>query len=165
MPGPPPSRQSMEPRFERHSKKWDLKCWPKLDVDKPTSFQPWFMRARRIDGNADIERLMLNLEKAMAPILTDEQEFAAFRAAGLPGHWSPSQVSRAISDAITLTGEASVPAASAMIGENLGFEPYRHIFQKFRSVGPDQGQRILDEYLHPKRCRAPCWPWPRPSAS
>ena len=155
MPGPPPSRQSMEPHFECHSKKWDLKFWPKLDVDKPTSFQPWFMRARRwiIDGNPDVERLMLHLEKTTIPILTDEQEFIAFRAAGLPGHWSPSQVSRAISDAITFTGEASVAAASAMIGENLGFELYRHIYQKFRSVGPDQGQRILDEYLHPKRCK------------
>jgi len=145
----------MVPHFECHSKKWDLKFWPKLDVDKPASFQPWFMRARRwiIDGNPDIERLMLHLEKATAPILTDEQEFASFRAAGLPGHWSPSQVSRAISDAITFTGEASVASASAMIGENLGFELYRHIYQKFRSVGPDQGQRILDEYLHPKRCK------------
>ena len=44
-------------------------------------------------------------------------------------------------------------AASAMIGENLGFELYRHIYQKFRSVGPDRGQRILDEYLRPKRCK------------
>jgi len=87
----------MVPDFECHTKKWDLKCWPKLDVDKPTSFQPWYMRARRwiIDGNPDIERLMQHLEKATVPILTDEQELAVFRAAGLPGYWSPSQVSRA----------------------------------------------------------------------
>ena len=149
------SRQSMEPRFECHSKKWDLKCWPKLDVDKPTTFGPWFTRARRwiIDGDPRIERLMTHLEKTTVPILTDVQELAVFRAAYLPGHWHPSQVSREISDAITLTGEASVAAASAMIGESLGFELYRHIYQKFRSVGPDQGQRILDAYLHPKPCR------------
>ena len=65
----------------------------------------------------------------------------------------PGQVSRALSGAIVHAGADSVAALSKLLGETHGFELYRHVFQKFRGVGPEQGQRVLGEYLHSKRCR------------
>ena len=126
-----------------------------MDLDKPSTFQPWFTRACRwiINGNPDVERLLAYLERLQVPVLSESAETHIHRdAVRLPQHWDPSQVSRELSDAIVLTGDDSVAGVSKLIGETFGFELYRHVFQKFRGVGPEQGQRVLDEYLNPKRC-------------
>ena len=59
-----------------------------------------------------------------------------------------------MSDAITMTGNESVAAASRVIGEEHGLELYRTIYSRFKIVGPENGQRILDEILNPRPCRS-----------
>ena len=46
-------------------------------------------------------------------------------------------------------------ATSRMLGESHGLELYRYILSRFKVVGPENGQRLLDEVLNPKGCRTP----------
>ena len=74
--------------------KWNFREWPKLDLDKPSSFSPWFNHFRWWvkDDRECVERLFKLLEREVEPIdLAREDSFKV--AANLPAHWErPSRL-------------------------------------------------------------------------
>ena len=62
-------------------------------------------------------------------------------------------MSWALSSATRLVSANSVVDLSQKVGEKYGFELYRNLFHRFRGIGPEQGQRAMEEVLNPRRCR------------
>ena len=134
---------------------WDIKTWPKLDLDKPSTFTSWFNRAQRwLTGNGAYPAVKNLLEKLQFEqhALTTEREIQMAAEAGFPVHWDPKQVSRAVSNAIVKVSAQSIADLSATIGEERGFELYRHVFAKMRGAGPGMAQAALDKVMNPSRC-------------
>ena len=131
-----------------------MKSWTKLDVDKPQTYPLWWGRARGwiIDGQPAVERLLKALEEwTHGPVnnLSAEQHLA--QLAGLSPSWDPSSVSWELSNAIRLTSENSVVDVSSKVGDRHGFELYRYLCNRFKGVGPQQGQRVMEEILNGRK--------------
>ena len=144
-----------EPGLKVDYSKWNFREWPKLDLDKASSFMPWWNRARRWlkDGRPCMERLLLLLEREVEPIAAWQEETVK-RAARLPDHWDGAQVSREISDALVRTGTDGVAEKAREFGDTCGFELYRWIHAKFKGIGPEQGQAAFQKVTNPVRCRS-----------
>ena len=141
-------------KFVVHYTEWDMRNWPKLDVDKPSTFEPWFNRAHRWlhAGNSSVRRLLELLEREKQP-LTEFREAELAREASLPMFWSVAEVSRVIGNAIVRVSAESVAALADKLGEDRGLELYRFLYARFRGVGPGLAQQALDAVTSPKRCR------------
>ena len=116
--------------------KWNFREWPKLDLDKPTSFTPWHSLFRRWvkDDRECMERLFKLLEREVEPIdRTREDSFKV--AAGLPAHWDGHQVSKELADAMVRTGTDSVAARAREFGDSCGLELYRWVHARYRVSG------------------------------
>ena len=144
-----------EPGLKVDYAKWNFREWPKLDLDKASSFMPWWNRARRWlkDGRPCMERLLLLLEREVEPIAAWQEETVK-RAARLPDHWDGAQVSREISDALVRTGTDGVAEKAREFGDTCGFELYRWIHARFKGIGPEQGQAAFQKVTNPVRCRS-----------
>ena len=114
-----------EDRYEVNARKWDMKSWVKLNLDKPTTFAPWLSRAREwlVDNRPSMDRLLRSLEEwQRGPLTTEAAEHHVAQLAGLPGHWGAPAVSWTISSAIRLVAANSVVDLSQKVGEKFGFE-------------------------------------------
>merc|ERR1712242_81517 len=133
---------------------WNHREWPKLDLDRPATFMPWWHRARRwiTDDRPCVERLLTVLEREVAPIPAWREEEVK-RAAGLPGHWSVARASAVLAKALEHTRADSVAAKARDVGADRGFELYRWIYAKHKGVGPEQGQAAYRAVINPARCR------------
>ena len=135
-------------RFDPNPRNWDTKNWGKLDLDKPSSFQPWWGRARSwiVDGIPAVDRLLRILEEwTESPVNSPEAEQVLGAQADLPSSWDVSTVSWKLSNAIRLTSENSVVDISQRLGDRYEFELYRYLYGRFKGAGPEQGQRVLEE--------------------
>ena len=48
---------------------------------------------------------------------------------------------------------------SQRLGDRYGFELYRYLYGRFKGAGPEQGQRVLEEFSSARRCNTALELW------